>query len=322
MTRGGGERRAIRDRREWQRDERRAFPEQRIAGETGVPLTAVGIEDPEVCAPPRRPEVVPGDHHLRPLADDVAAEPDPRPTRELQAEPHRFTDRAGDARRERRRLQDHEETARPTRERRQPMQPIRDSRRAPARPIPGPASHVLTAEDHGQIDEQEIHGATLEQRTRDAQPFVERLRREHDEPLEADAPRDGLHRIEGTREVQVRDDRAAGLCFCRQAQRERGLAAGGVPMERDAGQPGNSSRAKDRVQRREASMDDAPVIDLRAFRRPIVERPWSGRFLLGGQRDGGERPDDRQVVIRRSEVPRSCGAPASLEGRQSCRDLR
>jgi hypothetical protein len=51
--------------------------EERLAEEAGVSTTALRIEDPELCPPPRRAGPVPGDDHLRPLADDVSAEPDP-----------------------------------------------------------------------------------------------------------------------------------------------------------------------------------------------------------------------------------------------------
>ena len=49
------------------------------AAETAVPLAALGVEDPELRPSPRRPVAAPGDERLGPLADDVAAEPDPGP---------------------------------------------------------------------------------------------------------------------------------------------------------------------------------------------------------------------------------------------------
>ena len=47
------------------------------AAEAAIALPALGVEDPELRPPPRRAEPVPGDGHLRLLADDVAPEPDP-----------------------------------------------------------------------------------------------------------------------------------------------------------------------------------------------------------------------------------------------------
>ena len=65
---------------------RKCLGEELVAAEAGVALAAVGVKDPQLCPPPRRAETVPRDHHLRPLADDVAAETDPAAPDEL--EPH------------------------------------------------------------------------------------------------------------------------------------------------------------------------------------------------------------------------------------------
>jgi len=51
--------------------------EELRAAETAIALAALGVEDPELRSSPRRTEPVPGDRHLRLLADDVAPEPDP-----------------------------------------------------------------------------------------------------------------------------------------------------------------------------------------------------------------------------------------------------
>jgi hypothetical protein len=51
--------------------------QQGVPGETGVSLAALGIEDPERRPTPRRTVAVVRDERLRPLADDVAAEPHP-----------------------------------------------------------------------------------------------------------------------------------------------------------------------------------------------------------------------------------------------------
>ena len=60
------------------------------AAKTGVPFTALGVEDPEGRPLTRGPVSIAGDHGLRALADDVAPEPDPGPPGELQAESGRF----------------------------------------------------------------------------------------------------------------------------------------------------------------------------------------------------------------------------------------
>ena len=61
--------------------------------ETAVPLATLGVEDPELRPSPRRPVPAPGDERLGPLADDVAAKPDPGLALELEPEPGRFGDR-------------------------------------------------------------------------------------------------------------------------------------------------------------------------------------------------------------------------------------
>ena len=59
--------------------------EERLTPEAGISATAFGVEDPQLGPAARRPEPVPADDHLGPLADHVPAEPDPRPTGKLEA---------------------------------------------------------------------------------------------------------------------------------------------------------------------------------------------------------------------------------------------
>ena len=54
--------------------------------EAGVPLSAIGVEDPQRRPPPRRAGAVARDDHLRSLADDVTPEADPRSTGKLEAD--------------------------------------------------------------------------------------------------------------------------------------------------------------------------------------------------------------------------------------------
>jgi hypothetical protein len=171
------------------------------------------------------------DHHLGSLADDIAAQADPCPPDQLQSKTDRFADGARHVLWQARRFQDHEQATRPSGQCREAMQPIRDARWAFAlRPAPGRRPARFLAEPRRQIDEQQVHRPTLQQRPGDAQPLIQRLRRQDDEPLPADAARDGLTGIKRAREVQVRDDRATHLCLCREPQRERGLATGRVTV--------------------------------------------------------------------------------------------
>ena len=112
--------------------------EERLAEEAGVPTATLRVEDPELRPPPRRAGPVPGDDHLRPLADDIPTEPDPGPSGELEAEPGRLRDRARDRSRQARRLEDDEQDVRPTGERGEPTESIRD-RRWPS-PVARPGS--------------------------------------------------------------------------------------------------------------------------------------------------------------------------------------
>lgn len=66
--------------------------EEPVTAEACVTLPAVCVEDPERRPAPRRAVAVPGDQRLRPLADDVAPETDPRSTGQLQTEAGRLSD--------------------------------------------------------------------------------------------------------------------------------------------------------------------------------------------------------------------------------------
>ena len=206
--------------------------------------------------------MVPGDHHLGPLADDVTSEADPRPPGELQPKPDRFAEGAGYGRRQPGRLENDQQTARPTCQRRQPVQPIGKTRRLSTGRSRGPCPRVFRSKHRRQIDQEQIHRAALEQRPGDGQALVQGLRRQDDEPLQPDAAGHRLHRVEAPGEVQVGHDRAAGLRFCRETQSERGLAARGIAVDRDARQPGHAARPEDRVQGGKSGGDDPAVIEV------------------------------------------------------------
>jgi hypothetical protein len=275
--------------------------------------------------------MIPGNNHLRPLSDDVTAQPNPRPTDQFQPEPDRLAQRAGDALGQARWLEHDEEAAGPTSERGETMEAIRHSGRPSAGCSWPFRTGVFRPEDGGQVNEEEVHRPTLQQGAGDAETLVQRLRRQDDEPLQPNAARDGLDGIEGAGEIQVGDDRATNLRLRGQGQRESGLAAGCVAVHGDARKPRDPARPQDRVQRREPGMDDPPIVDFRrALRRPIVERTGGGRqvpvrlvVLRKVQWDGRERPDRGRLVAlcRQIPRPRSCRTPASLEGRESGSDL-
>ena len=268
----------------------RVVDEEVWAAEAAVALPALGVEDPELRPSPRRTEAVAGDGHLGLLADDVATEPDPRPSRELETEPGRLGDGRGETRGQAGRLEGDEERLRATGEGRQAPEPVRDLR--------GGRAGIRMRR---QIDDEEVHRAAGEEGARDRQALVEGVRSEDDEPVQPDAAGDRLDRVERAGEVQPGDDRTVGLGLRGEAERERRLARAGVPAECHAGAPWQAARPEDRVECREAGPDD-PVDGFRGRPRRLVLR----------QRCRRQRSDD----------PRSCRAPACLEGRQSSRHVR
>jgi hypothetical protein len=274
----------------------RGLIEQEVrAAKTGVPFTALGVEDPEGRPLARRPVPIAGDQGLRALADDVPPEPDPGPPGEFQAQAGRLGHGGRQAAGGTGCLEHDEDGVRPTSEGGQATEPIRDTGRA----VHGgePAT--------GQVQEEQVHGTAGQQAAGDGQPFVQRRRRDDDEPFEVDAAGNGLHRVERPGEIQPGHDRTLGLRFGRDPEREGGPAAGAVAADGDAGGSGQAAGAQDRIECREASADDAVVVRARVV-------AWVVLWLLPGEWRDGERSHDL----------RSCRSPASLEGRHGCRHVR
>ena len=71
--------------------------EELVVAEAGVALATIRIEDPERRAAPRGPGAIAGDQDLRPLADDVSTEAEPRSTGQLEPDPCRLADGRRDA---------------------------------------------------------------------------------------------------------------------------------------------------------------------------------------------------------------------------------
>lgn len=167
-----------------------------MGGEAAVALPAVGVEDPELRPSPRRPESVAGDRHLRPLADDVTTEPDPRSAGQLEAEAGRFGDGRGETAGQAGRLERDEERLGPPGQGDKATKPVGDLRM-------GRAGIRMRR----QIEDEEIDRPSREERAGDRQPFVERRRREDDEPIEPDPASDGFDWIERPGHVEPGDDR-------------------------------------------------------------------------------------------------------------------
>ena len=249
--------------------------EERVVGETRVPFAALGVEDPERRPSPRRAVAVVRDERLGALADDVAAQADPRPASQLEPDAGRLGDRGREAAGEPGRIEDQEQGLRAPGERGESMESIGDLGRLVG----------LGQSTAGQVEDEHVDRPTGQQAAGDRQPLVQAGRGDDDEPLEPDAAGDGLDRVEAARQVEPGDDRALRLGLRGDPEGERGPAAGAVAADRDAGRLREAARAQDRVERGEAGVDDAVVAETGLVAWLLVRR-------LVGQRRDGQRPDD------------------------------
>jgi len=270
--------------------------------ETAIPLATLGVEDPELGPSPRRPIAAAGHERLGPLADDVPAEPDPRPPRQLQPQAGRFGDCGREPEGQPGWLEGDEKGLRPPSEPGQATQPLGD--------LGGSRPHVRVGRE---VDDEDVDRAPGEEHPGDREALVEGNGGQDDEPVEPDTAIGGLDRIERPGEVQPGDDRTIRLGLGDEPEREgRGAGARRAP-EGDAGAPGEPAGPDDRVEGREAGPDDPLDASSRLARRSREgsELGWVvGR--LGRKRRRGQRTHD----------PRSCRAPPRLEGRQSRRHVR
>jgi hypothetical protein len=283
--------------------------EEVVAAEAGVTLTALRVEDSELRPPARRAVPVAGDRHLRPLADDVAPESNPRSPGELETNAGRLGHGGRQAGSQTRRLEGDEERLGAAGEGGEAAQPIGDT-----------GGGRATLRSQRQIDDEEVDGPTDEQGAGDRQALVDRLRGQDDEPVEPDAAGDGLDRIEGAGKIEPGDDRPVDLGFCGQSESKGRLAGARVAAEGDARAARQPARPEDRVERRKAGSNkplDAPA----AGRFPGECRRFQDR--LGREWCHRQRSvDQRSWPGPLSGDPRSCRAPAHLEGRQSSRHVR
>lgn len=274
------------DRGGWIRElvDEKVFP-----AEAGVTLTAVRVEDPERRPAPRRAVAVPGDQRLRALADDVAPEADPRTPSQLQAETGRFGDGAGQTAGEAGRLQHDEQRLRSPGQGGETSEPVGDS----GRPIRG--SETAT----GQIQDEQVHRAPGEQRAADGQALVERLGGDDHQPFEADAPGDGLDRIEAPGKIEPSHDGTRGLGLRGEPEHEGRPTARSVAADGDARRARQAARSQDRVEGGKPGRDD-----------PVVGSGLGPRLDLGRLI---RKRRDRQ----RTDDPRSRSTPSSPEARDS-----
>ena len=277
--------------------------------ETVVTAATVGVEDPEVCAPPRwamwfRATITsvrwpttsrPSRIHDRRASSSRMPVPSPTaPARPPVGPGGRW-------------LEHDPGCSRAPRERSHPAQSIGDSRRRP--PVPAaPRSRAGSAplEPRPEVDDQQVHRPALEQRAGDGEALLGVRGGQDDQPLGLHAARNGLDGIERGGEVQLGDDRAGGLRLRRQSQRQRRPAAGGVAPHRHAHAPRHAAGSEDRIELREPGRQDARVVrggSARAARPPRGPR-------------AAPAPAPRRPAGPLAGIPGRGRAPARPEGRE------
>jgi hypothetical protein len=266
----------------------RRLVEEAVATEAGISVAAIRVQDPEDGATTGRTGAVASHDDLRPLSDHIPPEMDPAPPSELEADPRRLADRTREPGGKAGRLEHDEADPRPPGEGGEPTEAVREA---------------LRSGDPGwEIDDQQVDRTTSEERAGDRDPLVRGRGGHDDEPLETDAPGDGLDRVEGRGEVEPRDDRAGSLRLGDEPEGEGRPPAREVAADREAHPARETAGAEDRVEGREAGREDVPVVatrDLVAVRR------------RGPERRRGEGADDGG----------RSGTPAGPKARQGRRDI-
>ncbi len=217
----------------------------------------VGVEDLQFGATAGRPEPVLCDRHRRQLPDDVPSEPDPGAPLELEADAGALGEGRIDRRGEAHWLEDDQTGPDPSRVCRQPA----DDRLV----APGQAGR--------QVDHEQVDCSTGEESARERETLDRSTRAQDDQPAQVDPPADRLEGVERVSQIEEGDDRSGGLCLCHAAERERGLAARGVPADRRARRARQAAGTKHRVEGGEAGGDD--VVRARRERvRGRLRRKW------------------------------------------------
>ncbi len=308
--------------------------EERVAQEAGVPATPLRVEDPNLCSTPRRPEPVPADEHFGALPDDIPAEADPRSTGQLQPKRCRRGDGGRQLLPESRWLEDDEQHAGPPGKGGEALEAIGQAGRtfrrtvvpgvarcrhiapgvAPRRWVPGRGAAGPSVVR--QVDDEDIHRPTREERPGHRDPFIRRRGLHDDEPFQTDPPGHRLDRIQAPRKVHPGGNRAASLGLGNEPQCQGRPAARGFSAQRDRRIAGHPTRPEDRIQGGKAGPDH-PV---RAS-RPLPRSRQAAR-------EGIRQPGECRVRVRfrgngeRADHPRSCRSPTRPKGCESSRDVR
>ena len=167
-----------------------------------------------------------------------------------------------------------------------------------------------------QIQYQEIDRSILKKHRGHGQRFLERSRRDHDQPFELDAPCHGFDRVEASSQVQVRGYPARGLGLGDCPQRQSRLATRLTAVKSGGRDAWQAAQAEDCIELAEAGRD-----------RPLVERfcgaAGLGAVVRNGLRGDRQGSDHLPFPIRPAgrSPTRSCPSPAFPKGRQSSLDV-
>lgn len=222
--------------------------QQRVPGETGIPVAALRVQDPERGPTAGRPIPVMGDQGVRPLPHDIPTQADPGPTGQLQADARGV----GDGTLQTGRIEDEQQALGTSSEGGQATTPVGH----PGHRV-GPSSPTA-----GQIEDEQIDRVARQQTARDGQPFVDGGRGDDHEPFEADPAADRLHRIEATAHVEPRDDGTRRLGLRGDAEGEGRPPARAITADGHARGARQPAPTEDRIERREAGPDD-PLVRIR-----------------------------------------------------------
>jgi hypothetical protein len=172
----------------------------------------------------------------------------------------------------------------------------------------------------GQVQQQQIHGPVLEEHGCHGQGLCQRIRRQHDEPLQPDASRYGLDGIQASGKVQIRGDPAGGLGLGDRLEGQSGLAARAVALEGYSCGPRQPAKTEDRIQSPKAGGDGSLVQSAeRPAERSLRRQPDSlPRLIRPLGLVGLFRPrSDRESSVYLYTPARSRPSKASTEGIQS-----
>jgi hypothetical protein len=262
-------------------------------GQAGIPQPALRVEDPQFRRPPRRPEAIPRDTHLYPLAHHFSSEPDPRPAAQLQSQRRDLRQGAGQLVRQAGGLEHEQLDAGLSDQRRQPVQPLPQCRRRRA----GPARREASRR---QVQQQHVHRPVLEEQRRHRQRLLDRIRGQDDQPVQPHSPGRGLDWIQAAAQIQISRYAARGLGPGDGQQSQRGLAAAGAAVDGRGRRPRQSAQPQDRIQSPKTGRHGALV------RRRGLDCPTFLRRRRHGQRPHHLRSPARSGV-----------APAFPQGRKS-----